>query len=339
MKLKTLYSKLFILLALHISSLLFSCQQVQKTKVGFLLPDLVLDRYAKEKSYFTDRMNELGSEALIEIANDDDKLQIQQANELIAKGVKVLIVNPVNLYTSAEIVRSAHNHRIKVIAYDRLICNTDLDYYLSFDNEKVGILMADYVIKKVPEGKYLIFGGDKGDLNAGLVMNGQMKILEQLTGSGKIKIDYNIYVEDWSAENARHELKIYLNLSGEQPDVILSSNDGMAIGIVETLKEFGMEGKVLVTGQDAELAACQNIVKGYQIMTVYKPLKKLAYTAADLSFKLIKSKELTEAISKVNNGRKDVPSILLEPISVDKYNLKSTVIADGFLSESDVYKP
>ncbi len=317
---------------------MFSCNQLKKPKVGFLVPNLIHDRFLKEETYVSERINELGGEVLMESANNDDKLQIQQAKELIEKGVKVLIVNSVNLYTSAEIVRRAHKKHIKVIAYDRLICNSDLDYYLSFDNVKVGLLIADYAINKVPVGKYLIFGGDKTDLNAGFVKDGELKELEHLTGSGKIFINFDIFVEEWSGSNAGYELKRYLNLSGEQPDVILSAFDGMSTGIIETLKESGMEGKVLVTGQDAELAACQNIVKGYQTMTVYKPLKKLAYEAAELSIKLIQNKNITEATSKVFNGNKDVPSILLEPITVDKYNLKSTVIADGFLSESDVYK-
>jgi D-xylose transport system substrate-binding protein len=198
--------------------------------------------------------------------------------------------------------------------------------------------MADYVINKIPEGTYVILGGDKRDLNAGFVKNGQLKALEKPIKEGKIKVDYNVFVEDWALENASHEIKKYLDLSGEKPAVVLAACDKMALGIVETLKEFGMEGKVLVTGQDAELPACQNIVKGYQVMTVYKPLKKLAYTAAELSMKIIRSQTITEATSKVNNGTRDVPSILLDPIAVDKDNLKSTVIADGYLSESDVYK-
>lgn len=320
-------------------SILSSCQLGQKPKVGFLLSNLVQDRYQKEKIYFSTHMSELGGEALIESANYDDKLQIQQAKNMISNGVKVLVVNPVNLYTAAEIVRIAHDNHIKVIAYDRLISNSNLDYYLSFDNVKVGKMMADYCTKINSTGKYLIFGGDKSDLNATLVKNGQLKALEPLTNSGQIKVLYDVYVEDWSKENAKHELKKFLDLSIEQPDVILSSNDGMATGIIETLREYHLEGKVLVTGQDAELSSCQNIMKGYQTMTIYKPLKKLAYTAAELSMKLIKSQLLTETNSKTFNGAIDVPSILLEPVSVDKDNMQSTVIADGFLSEANVLKP
>ncbi len=337
MCLKKFLKKLRFLFVLIFVSLILSCQQSQLPKVGFLFPNMVSDRFKKEKVYFTKRITELGGEVLTESANYDDKLQIQQANELISKGVKVLVVNSVNLYSAAEIVRNAHNKGILVIAYDRLICNSDLDYYLSFDNEKVGILIADYVIKKVPEGNYLIFGGDKRDLNAVSVNNGLLKILDPLISSGKIHIDYNIYVEDWSGENAGHELKRYLNLSCSKPDVILSSYDGMSVGLINTLKDFGFEGKVLVTGQDAELEACRNIVKGFQIMTVYKPIKKLAYAAAELSMNLVHNQIITNANFKINNGFKNVPSILLDPISVDKENLASTVIADGLLSESDIY--
>lgn len=333
-KLIFLYSN-YLLLSLLIG-IVSSCRNEQKPKIGFLLPNLLHDRYQKEKIFFSDRINSLGGEAIIESANNDDKIQIQQTNNLIKKDISVLVVNSVNLYTAAAIVRAAHEKGIMVIAYDRLICNSDVDYYLSFDNEKVGKLMADYAINKIPDGKYLIFGGDRSDLNAVLVNTGQLKSLEPLISSGKIKIDYNVYIEDWSEENAGHELKRYLNLSNSKPDVILSSFDGMSNGIIKTLKEFGFEGQVLVTGQDAELEACKNIVNGFQTMTVYKPIKKLAYTAAELSMKLVHTKSLTETNSKIFNGFKDVPSVLLEPISVDKENLVSTVIADGYLSASDI---
>src|SRR5208282_2089905 len=166
-------------------------------------------------------------------------------------------------------------------------------------------------------GNYIIFAGDKRDLNAGFVKSGQLKALDPSIKSGKIKIDYNIFVEDWSGENASHELKRYLDLTGEQPAVILSSSDQMSYGIIETLKAYGMAGKVLVTGQDAELTACQNIIKGYQVMTVYKPLKKLAYTAAELSIKIIKNQSITETTSNIFNGHKQLPSILLDPVSAE----------------------
>ena len=138
-----------------------------------MLPNLKSDRYLKEKQYFADKVKSLGGEAIIVSAEYDDKLQIDQANELMDQGVKVLVVNSVNLTTASAIVRNAHEKHVTVIAYDRIISSPDLDYYLSFDNVKVGKLMAQYALKLKPEGKYYILGGDKADQNAVLVKKGQ----------------------------------------------------------------------------------------------------------------------------------------------------------------------
>ncbi|HEY4785705.1 MAG TPA: substrate-binding domain-containing protein [Bacteroidales bacterium] len=316
---------------------LVSCGSQNKVKVGFLFPNMVSDRYIKEKDYFTKKINELGGEALIASGDYDDQKQIQQAKDLINQGVKVLVVNSINLNTAAAIVRYAHDNGVKVIAYDRLIRNCDLDYFLTFDNEKVGKLMSDYVTKLKPEGNYILLGGDKGDQNAVWVKAGQRSALTPFINSGKIKIVYDLYVEDWSGDNARAEIKKYLNLTDQVPDAILSAYDGMSTGVIDLLKEYNLEGKVLITGQDAELAACRNIVKGYQVMTVYKSVKKLAEKAAEISVKLIKKQDVKEANRKINNGQIDVTTVFLDPVVVDKDNLRSTVIAEGFQSEKDIY--
>ncbi len=153
---------------------LVSCQKQQRVKIGFLLPNMVSGRYQKEKVYFTEKIQALGGEALVISADYDDQLQIKQAKELLEQGAKVLVVNPLNLNTAAAIIRSAHERNVPVIAYDRLIRNCDLDYFLTFDNEKVGKLMADYVTKIKPEGKYILLGGDKADQNAEWVKKGQL---------------------------------------------------------------------------------------------------------------------------------------------------------------------
>jgi len=168
----------FCVLGLIIGCFIFSltsCLHNVKPKIGFLLPNLVSDRYLKEKEYFTKKIGELGGEAIIKSADYNDQLQIQQAQELISQGAKVLVVNSINLNSAAAIVRDAHDHNVKVIAYDRLISNCDLDYLLTFDNEKVGKLMTDYVTKLKPDGNYILLGGDKADKNAVWVKEGQME--------------------------------------------------------------------------------------------------------------------------------------------------------------------
>lgn len=314
-----------------------SCQNQNKIKVGFLFPNMVSDRYLKEKVYFTNKVQELGGEVLIASADYNDQTQIQQAKDLIEQGAKVLIVNSINLNTAAAIVRYAHDNGVKVIAYDRLIKNCDLDYFLTFDNEKVGKLMTDYITRIKPEGNYVLLGGDKGDQNAVWVKNGQKQALIPFLNSGKVKIVYDIYVEDWSGDNAHAEMKKFLDLSAQVPDAILSAYDGMSTGVINLLKEYKLEGQVLITGQDAELAACRNIVKGYQAMTIYKSVKRLAEEAAEVSMKLAKNESIKDVNQKINNGQIDVATIFLDPVVVDKDNLKSTVIADGFQSEKDIY--
>ena len=262
-----------------------SCQNQKKVKVGFLFPNLVSDRYIKEKQYFIDKIQQLGGEVSIANADYNDQLQIQQSKELINKGVKVLVVNSLNLNTAAAIVRYAHENNAKVIAYDRLIRNCDLDYYLTFDNEKVGSLMGDYVSKIKPNGKYIFLGGDKSDQNAVWVKNGQKSALSSFINSGSIKVVYDTYIEDWSGDNAREEIKKYIDLSNSAPDVILSAYDGMSTRVIDLLKEYNLAGQVIITGQDAELAACRNIVKGYQTVTIYKSVKQLANKAAELAIK------------------------------------------------------
>ena len=183
--------KSFSGLILLVGLILQSCGSGDKFKVGFLFPNMQSDRYLKEKVYFSEKINELGGEAIIASADYDDKLQIKQAEELLDQGVQVLVVNVVNQNTAAAIVRSAHDKGVKVIAYGRLLGNCDLDYYVSFDNVKVGKMMANYAIKLKPEGNYLLFGGDKADKNAVYVKKGQLEQLDPLIKSGKIKILYN----------------------------------------------------------------------------------------------------------------------------------------------------
>lgn len=327
------YNILFLLVVLIFSSCTSSND---KFKVGFLIPN-TRDRSIKEKAYFTSKIQELGGETLVQSAEDDDKLQIQQAEEMLNNGVQVLVINSVNQNTAAAIVRSAHAKNVKVIGYDRMISNCDLDYYLSFDNIKVGKLMADYALKLKPQGNYVLLGGDKADQNAIYVKKGQLEQLDPYLKSGDIKITYNIYVEDWSRDDAKNYFANYMNLGGVQPDVIISSYDGMTDGAIDVLKEYDIApGTVVTTGQDAEPVACRNILSGYQSMTVYKPLKKLAEKAAEICKKIVDNQKITDATATQSNGMIDVPAILLEPIMVDKNNMKETVIADGHIKESDL---
>ncbi len=311
--------------------MLFSCTN-KSLKIGLLIPNTFDERFPHDKEFLIAKATELGVEVLSESAENDANLQIKQAQDMLNSGIGVLIVCPVNKNTAAVIVRQAHEYNVKVIAYERIISNCNLDYYISYNSVKVGEIMARYALDRKPEGNWILFGGDKSDNNAILVRKGWGNIIDDAVKKNKIHILYQCYIEDWSGEEAYNTLKNILKLSGVTPNVVLSAYDGMSTGVIKAFDEISITG-VLLTGQNAETTALKNILKQRQSMTVYKPFKTQAEQAAILAVKCIKNQKIEEFSQFMNNGLIDVPSILLEPIMVDNSNIKSTVVADGFFKE------
>jgi len=301
------------------------------------MDDLRLERWQHDRDLFVQKANELGAEVLVQSANGDDATQFSQAENLISQGVKVLVIIPHNGDAMAPIVEEAHKAGVKVLAYDRLITNSDVDYYISFDNVKVGELQADAIVKQVPKGNYFLLGGSPTDNNAKLLRQGQMNILQPLIDKGDIKVVGDQWVKDWLPEEALKIVENALTATNNKIDAIVASNDSTAGGTIQALAAQKLDGKVAVSGQDADLAACQRIVEGKQTMTVYKPIKQLATRAAEAAVAMAKG-ETIETNGSVNNGKIDVPSILLTPVAVDKDNMVDTVIKDGFQKLEDVYK-
>lgn len=308
-----------------------------KIKIGFSMDTLQEERWQKDRDLFVAMAEKLGATVEVQSANSDDAKQIAQAENLISQGVDVLVVIPHNADASAAIVEKAHEAGIKVLAYDRLIRNSDLDLYVSFDNERVGEMQAEAITKLVPKGKYVYIGGSETDNNALLFKKGAFNILQPLIDKGDIEVVYDQFTKDWNPANALANMENALTANNNQIDAVVAANDGTAGGVVQALAAQGLAGKIPVSGQDAELAAVQRIVEGTQTMTVYKPIKLLAEMAAELAVKMAKG-EPFETDGVIHNGKIDVPSVLLDPISVDKSNIDDTVIADGFHSREDVYK-
>ena len=306
--------------------------------IGFSMDTLKEERWQRDRDLFVKRAEERGAKVLVQAANSDDALQNAQAENLLTQGVQVLVVVPHNAKTTATIVESAHKMNVPVIAYDRLIRDSDLDYYISFDAVRVGELQAEYAAKHKPKGHYVLVGGAPTDNNAVLVREGQMKVLKPLIDKGDIKVVADQWAKDWQAVEALKIMENALTRNNNQVDAVVVSNDGTAGGVIQALGEQKLNGKVLVTGQDADLAACQRIVAGSQTMTIYKPIDALAAKAAEIAVALAKKESFGDTTRPVNNGRKDVPSILLEPIPVDKDNLDATVLKDAYHKREDVYK-
>ena len=179
----------------------FSCTQqssTHKPKIGLLMETLKEERWQHDRDFFVAKAKELGADVEVSACNGDDNLQIAQAENMLAKGVDILVVVPHNGDICATIVNKAHSQGVRVIAYDRLIRNCDLDLYISFDNERVGQLQAQYLVQRVPVGNYILIGGAKTDNNAILFRKGQMDVLQPYIDSGKIKIFTDQWATDWT---------------------------------------------------------------------------------------------------------------------------------------------
>ncbi|ACL70697.1 D-xylose ABC transporter substrate-binding protein [Halothermothrix orenii] len=305
--------------------------------IGLSMDNLRLERWQHDRDIFVKRAEELGAKVLVQSANSDDMVQLSQAENLITQGIDVLVVVPHNGKIMGSIVREAHRNGVKVLAYDRLLMDCDVDHYISFDNIRVGELQAQYLVDRKPSGKYFLLGGSPTDNNAKLFRQGQMNVLNPYIERGDIEVVGDQWAKDWLPQEAMKIIENALTANNNDIDVIVASNDSTAGGAIEALAEQNLDGKVLVSGQDADLAACQRVVEGTQTMTIYKPISKLANRAAEVAVAMAKGEEV-KTNGKVNNGKIDVPSILLEPIAVDKDNMVETIIKDGFHSLEDVYK-
>jgi len=314
--------------------LCFFSLAVSGQKVGLLLDSYILDRWYLDQKLFMDRVKELGGEPLLEVAYGDTLEQLKLGKKLIDAGAKVLVIVPTDGKQAARIVAMAKASKVPVISYDRLILSNDLSLYVSYNNEKVGSLQAGYALKKMPVGNYLLFNGPVSDNNAIQFAKGQHKILDPQVKKGKIKIIGDFVMADWGELNALTKMDEFLSSSKERPNVVIAANDALASGAIQSLPQ-DLLGKVVITGQDADLTALKNIVAGNQSMTVYKPIKPLAIMAADMAINLAKGKAV-KGTTKLTSGSVTVNAILLDPIVVDKTNYKETVVKDGHATLSDI---
>lgn len=311
--------------------------QEARPQIGLLMDTLQQEeRWQRDRDLFVERAKQMDADVLVEAAERDDARQLQQAESLLARGVKVLVVVPHSAEAAGKIVEVAKKQSIPVICYDRLILNADVDLYMSYDNERVGELQAQYLRNRAPTGKYILLGGAPTDHNAKLIRQGQMGALEDAVKRGDIRIVADPMVPDWTAEAAASLTEAALKKAGNDVVAIVASNDVTAGGAISVLEKHGLAGKVLVSGQDANLDAVRRIVKGTQTMTVYKPIRALARGAATVAVQMARG-EKVEGTSTVDNGLKQVQAVLLTPIAVDKGLIDQIIIADKFHTREQVY--
>ena len=311
----------------------------ERPLIGLSMDTLKEERWQVDRDLFIERAAALGADVVVQSANSDDTRQLTDVQSLITQGVDALVIIPHNGAATARAVELAHQAGIPVLSYDRLITGADLDLYITFDNEAVGEQQAQFLADRIKTGsklKLVRIYGSKTDNNAVLFKRGQDRVLEPLIAQGKVEVLFEDWAADWKPENAKKIMNAAITRAGQGIDAVLASNDGTAGGAIQALIEEGLAGKVMVTGQDADLAACQRIVRGTQTMTIYKPIAELANRAADAAVKLARGRPLI-ARDGIDNGSAEVPTILLDITAVTRENLRETVVADGFRAEADVY--
>lgn len=308
----------------------------RKIKIGFSLGTLKEERWIKDRDILMAKAREMDAEIIVQNANNDDQDQLKQVKYLLEQEIDVLIIVPNDYYKSADAVDLAKRQGIPVISYDRLVLNVNMDLYITFDNVKVGQLMASSLLEKVKIGNLLIINGAKNDNNTTMIKDGYDKILKPYVSSGKINIIGEEWAPNWLKEYAFTVVDTAVQ-NNTKINAIIAGNDSLAEGAIEALSEHRLTDKVIVIGQDADLGACQRIVEGTQFMTIYKPIEKLAESTVEMAIKLVERKPLNTS-ETIYNGKYNVPYYVLEPIAVKKDNIDDTIIRDGFHLKDDVYR-
>ena len=322
----TVLSATFVIV---LSAQLVRAQGGNKIQIGFSIEAMKGERWQTDLDSFEVRAKQLGAEVISADADGDDNRQFQQVKDMIKAGIKVLVLLPHDTTKASRIVGAAKSANVKVISYDRLVLNSDVDLYVSFDRVEIGWMQAEYLVKHAPKGNYVLIAGSPNDEGAKTLHDEQMKVLQPYVDRGDIKVIADGYTKDWLPTEAYLSMLKAIDSAQGNIAAVLASNDGLAGGAIQALREHNLAGKVLVSGQDADLSAVICIAQGTQSMTVYKPVTNEAAVAAEEAVRLAKG-ERTRANRAISNGKVDVPAILLKPIVVTRDNIKETVVKDGF---------
>jgi D-xylose transport system substrate-binding protein len=310
--------------------------------IALLLPETKTTRYEeKDRPLFTAKVKELcpDCEVIYSNASQDPNKQQQQAEAAITNGADVLVLDAVDVKSVGPIVQHANQKDIPVIAYDRLIPDQDIAYYVSFDNVKQGRIQAQTLLDKLgaADGESIVMvNGAPTDPSAGDYKKGAHEVFDK---SG-VKIAKEYDTPDWSPDKAQVEMEQSITALGKDGFVgAYSANDGMAGGMIAAMKSAGIDPSSRpITGGDSEAAAIQRILTGEQYSTIYLAIKQQAETSAQIAVAAAQGKDAPADVvsAEVDNGAKQVPSVLLSPIAVTKDNIQDTVIKDGFLTVEEI---
>ncbi len=308
-------------------------QGKEKIKIGFVLSTLQEERYQKDQKYFAEEAARLGFEAIMVSADNNPQTQTAKVENLLSKGIKVLVIQPVNSQAAANLVTLAHAEKVPVVAYDRLIIDSPVDFYVTQDSFKVGVLQAEAAVKATGgKGNYVILMGQAGHSVANEITRGVKSVLSKNPG---IKIVVEKNHEGWSSSLAMATVENALTQYKNKVDAIIANNSGMAQGAVQALVEQGLAGKVFVAGADADLAAIKNIASGRQQFEVLKDISPLAKGSAEVAFRLAEGKKPIST-SMTQNGKFSVPTLSTAVYGIQKDNLEERIYKTGFHTKESV---
>lgn len=311
-------------------------KEEHKIQIGLTVDSFVIERWIRDRDVFVATARELGADVNVQDAGADAEEQISQIEYFISKQVDVIVVIARDCGMLSDVVQKAQNAGIPVISYDRMINNANTDFYISFDNRKVGEIMAQALIDAIPQGgDIFMIQGSSSDNNVKMLKEGFDDTLEDTN----LNVVYEANCDGWTAELAvgyvEEALEKYPHVKG-----IMCGNDDIASQVVQVLAENQLAGNVVVIGQDGDLAACQRIVEGTQYMTAFKSIEDLAREAAKYAVEIGSGREASElegVTEKVNDGTYDIPSKVLDPIAVTRENIDEVIIDGGFHRRDEVY--
>lgn len=307
----------------------------EKIVIGFAMDTLVHERWLRDRDIFISKANELGAEVILQMANSDSAEQERQVQYLLDQDIDVLVIVPHDAEAAAASVRTAKSRGVKVISYDRLVKNANVDLYISFDNIKVGQMMGEAAIKNTPAGNYLIMNGSESDNNSFMFNKGYKIALDKGIKSGDIKIIGETWIKDWLYENALSYFEEIIR-TDVKIDAVIAGNDTLASAAIHVLAEKRLAGKVTVVGHDADLDGSQRVAEGTQYATIYKPIDKIASKAAEFAVNMARG-GLAQTDDTIDDGKYKVPYYKIEPVLVTKENIVDTLIKDQFHRLEDVY--
>jgi D-xylose transport system substrate-binding protein len=304
--------------------------------IGFSQDSLVLERWKRDIEAFQSAAKDLGAQVIVKVADQDAVVQEAQVRDLVRQGIDVLVIVANDADRLSAVVREVRSRGIPVVSYDRLVRKANVDLYISFDNEKVGSLMAAAILADVERGGYLIINGARTDNNALMINTGIHQVLDPSIKAGQIHLISEIWPVAWDTSEVRTALEPLLPRIAEIRGII-AGDDMLAEEAIRFFSENGRTGLVRVAGQDADLAACQRIAEGTQAATIYKPVERLALKAAGFAV-MLANHERIQTDATIDDGTYKVPYVRLEPLLVNRANLAATVIKDGFHSAKEVYQ-